>query len=144
MFSNFNSLRKKQPFKVVFYFVVKGVGGLKLRSALQLRSVAEAKEPPFLFFGRGRGFTSPAARNCEQTYLRSVAFLCVVLRTRNCQKQTRPRLLAAASAATRKPPPIPLHVRGGDTALLVQSVASLNLTFLRCRSRRVKFINLAR
>ena len=26
LFSNFNSLRKKQPFKVVFYFVVKGVG----------------------------------------------------------------------------------------------------------------------
>jgi len=37
--------------------------GLELRSALQLRSVAEAKELPFsFFFGRGRGF-----------YLRSVA-----------------------------------------------------------------------
>ncbi|WP_157788751.1 hypothetical protein [Campylobacter showae] len=47
-------------------------------SASTRRSVAEAKElpfvPTFLFFlGGGRGFTSPAARNCEQTYLRSVA-----------------------------------------------------------------------
>ena len=43
--------------------------------------------------------------------------------------RTRPRLLAAASAATQKPPPFPLHVRGGDTALLAQSVANLNLRF---------------
>ena len=43
--------------------------------------------------------------------------------------QTRPRLLAAASAATQKPPPPSLHVQGGDTALLAQSVANLNLRF---------------
>ncbi len=36
------------------------------------RSKTEAKELPFSFFGRGRDFTSPTARNCEQTYLRSV------------------------------------------------------------------------
>ena len=38
--------------------------------------------------------------------------------------QTHPRLLAAASAATQKPPSSPLHVQGGDTALLTQSVAN--------------------
>ena len=41
-----------------------------------------------------------------------------------------------------KPPPTPLHVRGGDIALLTQSVASLNLAFLQCGSRRPKFANL--
>ncbi|WP_163026382.1 hypothetical protein [Campylobacter showae] len=52
-----------------------------------------------------------------------------MLRTRNCQRQTLSRLLAAASAATQKPSPTPLHVRGSDTALLTQSVANLNLHF---------------
>ena len=95
------------------------------------RGKVEAKEP--LFFGRGRGF-----------YLRSVAFLCVVLRTRNCRRQTLSRLLAAASVATQKPSLTPLHVRGGDTALLAQSVTNLNLVFSGYGSWQVKFTNLSR
>ena len=106
------------------------------------RGKAETKElffvSTFLFFlGGGRGF-----------YLRSVAFLCVVLCTRNCQRQTRPRLLAAASAATQKPPPTPLHVRGCCAmrrfiwryrVARFKFTAELNLVPSSGRSRRLKF-----
>nr|WP_314747356.1 hypothetical protein [uncultured Campylobacter sp.] len=67
-----------------------------------------------------------------------------MLRTHNCRRQTLSRLLAAASVATQKPSPTPLHVRGGDTALLAQSVANLNLVFSGYGSWQVKFTNLSR
>ena len=81
-----------------------------MRSALQLRSVAEAKELPFSFLRERKG----------GYYLRSVA------------------------PSSPKPSPTPLHVRGGDTVLLTQSVASLNFAFSGCGSRWIKFANLAK
>ena len=61
------------------------------------------------------GLRPPVVRNCFPKSCEQNA------------KQSRPTygLLAAASAATQKPPLSPLHVRGGDIALLAQSVASL-------------------
>ena len=61
-------------------------------SASTRRGKAEAKELPFVsaflfFLGGGRGF-----------YLRSVAFLCVVLRTRNCRRQTLSQTLSNPTA----------------------------------------------
>ena len=117
-------LRKKQPFEVVFYFVVKGVGGLELRSALQLRGKAKTKELPFyihlsLFLGWRKGFLLTKRRLPLRRAMHSQL----------PKADPPPRLLAAASAATQKPPPTPLHVRGGDIALLTQSVANLNLHF---------------
>ena len=47
--------------------------------------------------------------------------------------------LRSVAPSAPKPPPTPLHVRGGDTALLAQSVANLNLTFSGYGSRQVKF-----
>ncbi len=107
---------------------------------MQRRKRAPFLYPLFPFFGRGRGFTSPAARNCEQTYLLSVAFLCVVLRTRNCRRQTLSCLLAAASVATQKPSPVPLHVRSCCTACRSRFGAYTLHIFL-IYSRR-KFANL--
>jgi len=59
--SIFKFTRKGQPLKVVFCFVIKGVG-LELRSALQLQGKAEAKsslscQTSHFFLGGVRGFT---------------------------------------------------------------------------------------
>ena len=59
------------------------------------------------------------------------ALLCTLFES--CQKQSCPRLLAAASVATQKPSPTPLHVRS------CCATRRLNLTFSRYGSRLVKF-----
>ena len=111
-----------------------------LTACLQLR--AKRSRAPFSF------------ASCYALTLCLAALRLLLLRRtlfESCQKQTtRPRLLAVVSVAMQKLPPTPLHVRGGDIALLTQSIASLetNLAlnlikskfmFSRHGSRRVKF-----
>ena len=48
------SFSKKQPFEVVFYFVVKGVGGLNYALLCGCER-SEAKELPFSFFRERKG-----------------------------------------------------------------------------------------
>ena len=101
------------------------------------RGKAEAKELPFVstfLFSSGE----------ERVLLtkRRLPLLRLCLAT---AKQTRPRLLAAASAATQKPPPSPLHVRGCcamRSFIWRLRATNLNLSFSRCGSRRLKFANL--
>ena len=72
--------------------------------------------PPFSFSWVAEGVS---------TYEASPSFAsCYALAT--AEGRPSPFLLAAASAATQKPSPTPLHVKGSDIALLTQSVASLN------------------
>ena len=48
-------------------------------------------------------------------------------------------LATAKSRPSPKPSPTPLHVKGGDATLLMQSVAGFKFAFSRCWSRRIKF-----
>ena len=124
------SFSKKQPFEVVFYFVVRG----GLNYALLCSCEAKPKQKSslfvstFLFFlGGGRGFYLRSACSYEQSEVERRFPLCRAMHSQ----------LPKAD-----PPPTPLHVRDGDTALLTQSVAVLKLAFSRCGSRRLKFANL--
>ena len=94
-------LRKEQPFRVVFCFVVKGVG-LEWRSANSCEAKPKQK-------------SSPPPLIPPPTTLFFVEATCCRLVTSEAK------------------------LKGGDIALLAQSVAGLNLAFLRCGSRRLKF-----
>ena len=82
---------------------------------------------PSRFFVKGEGLELRSASSCEAKPKQKSPFFFfsgekVVLLTK--RRPFLSRLLAAASVATQKPSPTPLHVRGGDIALLAQSVAS--------------------
>jgi len=90
-----------------------------------LRGKAEAKESLFFFSLGEEGDSTYGLFAATSEAKESVAFLCVVLRTRNCQKQT----LSNPTARSR-----------GANALLHRK---FKFEFSRCESRRLKFTNLA-
>ena len=98
-----------------------------------------------LFLGWRKGFLLTKRRLPLRRAMHSP---CACTLFESCQRQTRPRLLAAASAAMQKPPPTPLHVRGCCAlrrfiwryrVARFKFTAELNLVPSSGRSRRLKF-----
>ena len=112
-------LVKKQPSKVVFLLCCKGGGGLiLLRHACNCKQTRSRSPPPLI---------------PPPTTLFFVGATC-------CRLVTSEAVSSEATVANA----VKLKVKGGDIALLAQSIANLNLAFSRCGSRRLKFANLSK